>query len=63
MNILFPTISTAIRDISNRGIYPDLVRELADKGHRKFVVYPLGKKDEVKYEVVDNITLLGVPFF
>lgn len=62
MNILFPTISSAIQNISNRGIYPDLVRKLLAEGHRVYVVYPLRKNDKLKLEKVDSLHMLGIPF-
>lgn len=62
MNILFPTISSAIRDINNRGIYPDLVRKLASEGHQVFVIFPIGQKEPILREVSGNVHQLGVPF-
>lgn len=62
MNILFPTISSAIRDINNRGIYPDLVRKFANEGHQIFVIFPIPRKEELIFEKFGNIHQLGVPF-
>ena len=44
MNILFLSISTAISNLENRGIYPDLLREFADKGHAIFIVCPAERR-------------------
>jgi len=63
MNIIFPTISSAIQKIDNRGIYPDLVRKLADEGHKVYVVFPKELKSEVTLEFHGNISLLGIPFY
>lgn len=62
MTILFPTISSAIRDINNRGIYPDLVRKFASEGHQVFVILPIGQKEPILREVSGNVHQLGVPF-
>ena len=38
-NVLFLTLSS-IEDISQRGIYTDLIRAIADKGHNVYAVVP-----------------------
>ncbi|MEI6286844.1 MAG: glycosyltransferase family 4 protein [Bacillota bacterium] len=60
MNILFLTI-VSIEDINERGIYTDLVRELA-KEHSVFVVTPRERRTgfATMVEKVGNITLLKV---
>ena len=63
MTILFPTISSAIQDINNRGIYPDLVRKLAEEGHNVYVVFPKERNSRVSLEVHGEIRLLGIPFY
>lgn len=63
MTILFPTISSAIHDINNRGIYPDLVRKLAEEGHNVYVVFPKDRNSKVSLEVQGTIRLLGIPFY
>ena len=63
MNIIFPTISRAIQNIDNRGIYPDLVRKLAEEGHNVYVVFPKDRDSKVSLEVQGTIRLLGIPFY
>ena len=62
MNILFLSISTAIRNISNRGIYPDLLREFADNNHEVYIVCPSERrfKKQTKYLISNNIHTLEV---
>lgn len=62
MNILFLSISTAISDINNRGIYPDLLRYMANQGHEVFIVCPFErrtKKSTILNEY-ENVHILGV---
>lgn len=61
MNILFPTISIAIRDINNRGIYPDLVRQFANEGHHVYVIFPVGMNESVVNLKIGNVYQLGIP--
>lgn len=61
MNILFPTISRAIQDINNRGIYPDLLRKFSQEGHQVFIVHPISRSEKTSYRKVGNVHLLGVP--
>ena len=62
MNILFLSISTAVSDICNRGIYPELVNFFREKGHKMFVVCPserrFGEKTSLKTK--ENIKILSV---
>jgi len=62
MNILFLSISTAVSNIHNRGIYPDLLRHFVKQGHEVFIVCPFerrtGKKTNLHEE--KNIHILGV---
>lgn len=61
MNIVFLTMSH-ITDISQRGIYTDLMRKFRNKGHSVYIVTPhersLGLPTELKS--LDNIYILGV---
>lgn len=61
MNILFLTLSN-MEDINQRGIYTDLVRELADKGINMHVVSPREKRAGLPTElsIQDNIKVLKV---
>ena len=62
MDILFLSISTAISDISNRGIYPDLLREFAAQDHEVYIVCPSERrfKKQTKYSITNNINTLEV---
>lgn len=61
MNIVFLTMSH-ITDISQRGIYTDLMRKFRNEGHSVYIVTPhersLGLPTELKS--LDNIYILGV---
>jgi glycosyltransferase involved in cell wall biosynthesis len=65
MQILFLSISNAVSNINNRGIYPDLLRFFAEQGHDVVIICPferrIGKKTKIIY--VGNITILGVYIF
>ena len=63
MTILFPTISSAIQDINNRGIYPDLIRKFVSEGHQVYVIFPSDRSGTLTMTESGNIKLLGVPFF
>lgn len=63
MTILFPTISSAIQDINNRGIYPDLIRKFASEGHEVYVISPIDRKKKLLKRSKGNAHQLGVPFF
>ncbi len=63
MNILFLSISKAISNINNRGIYPDLLRYFASQGHHIYIVCPFERKDGKKTSmstVNDSVHILGV---
>lgn len=62
MNILFLSISTAICDLNNRGIYPDLLRHMAKQGHKLFIVFPFERKTQMATSLreYDNVHILGV---
>jgi len=62
MNILFLSISTAISDLNNRGIYPDLLRYMANQGHEVFIVCPFERrtKKSTTLKEYENVHILGV---
>lgn len=62
MNILFLSISTAISDLNNRGIYPDLLRYMANQGHEVFIVCPFERrtKKSTVLKEYENVHILGV---
>lgn len=61
MNVIFLTMSR-ITDISQRGIYTDLMRKFRDEGHSVYIVTPnersFGRPTELKE--MDGIHVLGV---
>ncbi len=61
MNVLFLTLSE-MEDVHERGIYTDLVRELARRGLNVYVVFPREKRTNLPTELVNlkNIKLLKV---
>lgn len=61
MNVLFLTLSE-MEDVHERGIYTDLVRELARRGLNVYVVFPREKRTNLSTELIDlkNIKLLKV---
>lgn len=62
MNILFLTLSQIVSDISQRGIYPDLLRKFIKEGHNLFIVCPFERrlKRETGLSVQGNLSILGV---
>jgi glycosyltransferase involved in cell wall biosynthesis len=62
VNILFLSISTAISDLNNRGIYPDLLRHMAKHGHEVFIVCPFERRTQksTTFWEYDNVHILGV---
>lgn len=60
-NILFLTLSN-VTDIDESGIYQDLLREFARKGHRVFVVSPTERRNQEKTHLIkkDNANILRV---
>lgn len=62
MKILFLSISTAVSNLDNRGIYPDLLRKFADEGHEVFIVAPAERRYKVKtnLKTYNNVTILQV---
>lgn len=65
MNIIFLSISTAISDLDNRGIYPDLMRYFSNQGHQVTIVCPFERrtKQSTQVKVKGNVTTLGVKTF
>lgn len=61
MNVIFLVLS-AVDNISDRGIYPDLVRKFRDEGHHVCVVKALERRfhQDTKIEVVDGVDFLKV---
>jgi len=59
---LFLSISTAISNLDNRGIYPDLLRKFADEGHEVYIVAPVERRLKVKtnHKTNKNVTTLLV---
>ena len=59
MNIVFLTLSR-FTDISDRGIYPDLVRKFCNEGHNVYVVSPMERKYKQPTSLITqgNLTLL-----
>jgi len=62
MKVLFLSISTAVSEINNQGIYPDLIRYIAAQGHDVFVVCPYERRTKLstKLNRTNNISILGV---
>ncbi len=65
MKVLFLSISTAISDINNKGIYPDLLRKFASEGHEVYIVCPFERRSNKKtaYTKNNNVHILGVQTF
>ena len=61
MNILFLTI-LRINSISERGVYPDLVRKFCSEGHKVYIVTPSERryKQKASYIQEGNATILQV---
>lgn len=62
MKILFLSISLAISNLNNRGIYPDLLRKFAQEGHDIFIVAPAERRQRLKTTLSksENVTTLLV---
>ena len=62
MKILFLSISTAVKDMNNRGIYPDLIGYFSDKGHDLFIVCPSERRlnQATFLKVEGNVSTLSV---
>ena len=62
MKVLFLSISTAVSNLNNRGIYPDLLRYIAKQGHEVYIVCPFERRTNKKTNlaVSQNVHILGV---
>lgn len=62
MKILFLSISSAIKDLNNRGIYPDLINHFVAQGHELFIVCPVERRQKIKTFIKKdkNVSILGV---
>lgn len=65
LKVLFLSISTAISNLNNRGIYPDLLRKFAQEGHDIFIVAPAERRQKIKTNLSkrENVTTLLVQTF
>ncbi len=61
MNIVFLTLSR-FTDISDRGIYPDLVRKFCKEGHKVYVVSPMERKFKRRTTLIEqgNLNILKI---
>jgi glycosyltransferase involved in cell wall biosynthesis len=61
MNIVFLTLSR-FTDISDRGIYPDLVRKFCKEGHNVYVVSPMERKFKRRTTMImqENLNILKI---
>lgn len=61
MNLIFLTMSRNT-DITNRGIYTDLMRKFRDEGHNVYIVAPYERSTGRKTELVElnGVNILGV---
>lgn len=62
MNVLFLTLSKAVSDITNKGIYPDLLRKFVSEGHNVYIVCPFERRNKMEtgLSVKNNAHILGV---
>ena len=62
MKILFLTISTAIKSLENRGIYPDLINHFIQQGHEMFIVCPAERRHKMETSITskDKVSILSV---
>jgi glycosyltransferase involved in cell wall biosynthesis len=61
MNILFLTI-LRINEVSDRGIYPDLMRKFSNEGHNVFIITPVERRYRQKtiLERENNVSILRI---
>lgn len=61
MNVLFLTI-VKINNISDRGVYPDLMRKFRNEGHNVFIVTPLERRYRQKTTLLNsnNVNILKI---
>ncbi|MCI7357421.1 MAG: glycosyltransferase family 4 protein [Parabacteroides sp.] len=62
MNILFLTMSTAVKNIHASGIYNDLMRKFRDEGHSVYMIYPNERRSGLPTTLVNEngVQCLGV---
>jgi glycosyltransferase involved in cell wall biosynthesis len=62
LNVLFLSLSTAVSNLNNRGIYPDLLRKFANSGHNVYIVCPAERRQKLKTSIFrnGNINILKV---
>ncbi len=62
MNILFLTMSSGLANISERGIYSDLMRKFRDEGHKVYIVFPCERREgrNTALEENDGVHILRV---
>lgn len=62
MNILFLTMSTAVKNIQASGIYNDLMRKFRDEGHSVYMIYPNERRSGLPTTLVNEngVQCLGV---
>ena len=65
MNILFLTMSTAVKNIQASGIYNDLMKKFRDEGHSVYIIYPNERRSSLPTDLVNEngIQCLGVRTF
>lgn len=65
MNVLFLTMSSALKNIETSGIYTDLMRKFRDEGHEVYIMYPrerrIGLPTALQHE--GRVHTLGVKTF
>ena len=61
MKILFLTIAR-IQNISERGIYTDLIRKFRDEGHKVYIACPAERRyqEKTSLKVLDGVTVLSI---
>ncbi len=64
MNILFLTI-VRINEVSDRGVYPDLLRKFISEGHNVFIVTPIERRYRQRTTLVraNNVSILKIKTF
>lgn len=62
MNVLFLTLSKAVSDVTNKGIYPDLLRKFIREGHKVYIVCPFERRSgkNTFLSVKNSAHILGV---
>lgn len=62
MNVLFLSLSKAVSNITNKGIYPDLLRKFVQEGHNVYIVCPFERRSKMNTSLSVNNTVhvLGV---